>query len=98
MADNKTPVVQGDTDISGKKNRKAKAAIHWLKLGKDKDPEFNKPCFLFKEGEHGEHYTTGYLRRKAEEAEKMEYYFHDEKTGEPDNEFTHFAIINKPTN
>jgi hypothetical protein len=98
MADPKTPVVKADTDISGKKQRKPKGSINWLKLGVDKDPEFGTQYFLFvKIPADKKDYQVGALAGITSTKEGKKYSFFVEGLGDQErNNFTHYALATEP--
>lgn len=103
MADSKTPIVQGDTDISGKKNRKAKLSkghVAWRKLGEGIDPAFNHPYFLFVLKGSGdikeEDYKVGYLNEIKEKENSTTFFWDVDGFDDPQSHFTHCAPCAPP--
>lgn len=68
--------------------------MKWIKLGNGKDPEFRTEYILFRKAD--KYVTTGKLRSKTEGESAIAYSFHDDKTGETSDLFTHYCEIKPP--
>lgn len=96
----KPPVVSADTDISLKKARKPKGSINWLKLGKDKDPEFDTKVYLY-DPSMEDNFFSGYLIEKTESKGKVKYNFELDRFSDAGeiiycSTATHYAICTPP--
>jgi hypothetical protein len=85
-----------------KKTRKPKGYINWLKLGKDKDPEFNTIVLLYcnKEKNPDEGAMTGWLKSIESEIGAKVYKFVTGSDSDGNDivvsQYTHYAIVTPP--
>lgn len=97
----KAPVVNAETDLSGKKQRATKVpVIKWFKLGTDPDPDFTNRYFLY--GNTGtsqtpiEDYQVGTLAEINTYSDGKKFTWNVEGQDDQRNHFTHFALCVKP--